>query len=113
MKDREHGNEGCRDPQRWTRTEGDDQSEGQRRKPNDLLRIRNFYSRDAEDAAERHHQREGDGEDPDGGAAELRAPEADRDHGHEMIGAGQGMQEAGLEAQNLIGTGMSEGGAYQ
>src|SRR5262249_43989816 len=52
-------------------------------------------------AAEGHHHREGDGEQPHGGLTELRAPQTHRDHRDDVIETGDGMSQAAGEAERL------------
>ena len=52
----------------------------------------------AEHAAEGHHHRERDGQQPDRRRAELRAPEPDRDHRQHVVEAGDRVAQAGEEA---------------
>jgi hypothetical protein len=72
-------------------------------------------ARDAEGAAERHHQREGHRQQPDRRGSEEGAPEADGNHRRDMVPAGDRMLEAAQEAGagDVAGVGGSDGAGEQ
>ena len=55
----------------------------------------------AEESAERHHERKRHGQEPDRGRAELRAPQSDRDHREHVIEPRHRVQESGEETGRL------------
>ena len=58
------------------------------------------HAEQAEHSAERHHERERDGQHPDRRRAELRAPQPDRDHRQHVVEPRDRMREAGERSRS-------------
>ena len=66
-----------------------------------ILDSRERYAHQAEHSAERHHHRESHRQNPNGRAAQLRAPEADGNHRQHVIETGDGVLKAGEKTFGL------------
>ena len=112
VEDREEADDDGGDHQRRAQRQHHRDADDQRRGGDADLDAGDRHAGDAERAAERHHQREGDRQQPDRRRAEEGAPEADGDHGRDMVPAEDRVQEAGDEAAagRLAGVGGGGGG---
>ncbi len=111
VEDGEEADHSARDPERGFRREGNHESEEDGGEGDAGFHARERDAHDAERAAEGHDDRKCDGQEPDGGSAEVGAPEADGDHGGHVVEAIQRMQEAvGESASTVRLVGVREGG---
>src|SRR5262249_12952696 len=88
----------------------DRRAETDRRQSDPDLDPRNPDADESQRAAERHHHREGDWEEPHRRRPELRAPETDGDHREDVVEAGHRVREPGDEAGALAPLRVREGG---
>jgi hypothetical protein len=77
------------------------ETERQRRQCDPGFHARQRDAEQAEEPTERHDQREGYRQEPQRRCAELRAPQADRDHGEHVVEPGDRVRESGQEAGGL------------
>ena len=87
-----------RDHFRGTPCESDREPERQYRQRNAKFDVGQWEARHSRNAAERHDERERDGKRPDSAATHLRAPNADGEHGKQVIEAEERVLEPGGEA---------------
>ena len=97
VEDREDGDQHQRHRLERPPGEGDGEAERQHRQRDPSLDLRQRQAGHAGNAAERHDERKRDRQRPHRAAAHLRAPDADRQHGKEMVVAEERMREAGQE----------------
>ena len=66
------------------------------------------HAEEREHPTQRHHHGEGHGQQPERGGAELGAPEADREHGDDVIRPGERVKQAADEARHLAARDVGE-----
>ena len=88
-------------PKRRPRLGGTISAEQHRRERDADLDAGQRHAEEPEHAAERHHHRERHRQQPHRRRAELRAPQADRDHREHVVEPGERMAKTGEEAARL------------
>ena len=92
------------------RLEEDRRAETDRRERDPDLDAGQMHTDQSERPAEGHDHGERDGEKPYGGRPELGSPQADGDHGENVIETGNGMSETSDEARAFPALGVGERG---
>ncbi len=93
VEDGEEADHQTRDPERGTQGEGDRQPEHDRGKRDAGFHARQRHAEHAQRAAESHHHRKDDRQQPHGGSTQVRSPQADGHHRRDMVQSGERMQE--------------------
>ena len=106
VEEGENADDGSARPEREADGEGDEKTKKENGGEDAGFHHGKLEARHAEDAAESHHANEAGGNGPDGAAAELGGPEADGDHGEEVIQTEDGVGDAVGEAVEMSGTGV-------
>ena len=95
VEDREERDDRRGDRERRLRFAGNHQTKEQRRESNPDLNAGERDADETDESAHGHHHRERHRQQPDGGRAELRAPQADGDHREHVVEPGEGDRPAG------------------
>jgi hypothetical protein len=109
MEDGEHADDQRGHPQRRTRRRRHHRAEHDGRRGDAHFHRRQRHAQHAERAAEGHDQREHHRQQPDRRAPEEGTPQAHGHHGHHVVPAGDGVEEAGHEAAGGAGSLVGEG----
>src|SRR5215469_4243094 len=94
MEESEAPDENRRDPERWPELGKHRGAEAHAGKRDGDLAARERHTNESEKSATRHDERERDGQKPDCRCAQLRTPEADGNHGDDVIEARDRMSES-------------------
>ncbi len=113
VKDRKNTDQHCGDPQRRPHIQCNEQAERNARQRDRRLGQWQVDTAQAQQSAERHHQWKGDRQDPDRRIAKLSTPQADRNHGDEMIEPGDWMEKTASQPNRDARAGVGERGGQR
>ena len=108
VKDREKADEYRRRAEARAELQEHRHPERDRRARDADLDSRQLHADESEHSTEGHDHRECHGEEPDRGRAELRAPEADRNHRQDVIEAGHRVLEPADQSDRLAAPNVSK-----